>query len=188
LAILQRGRKLAPLNRPSHVCQQRRSPVQKLAVELHCHSFLRSNIVDYPFITEKAVLPQGQALGSQLDQMGLEDPWACLAFSRLPALVFHWRDLTAVSLQKVDPAAHSCLRGGEGDGSSMKGLEVIRDWILLGIDPAVKMSAFNGLSAILEFTLHPLKIAEPGAIGISGKHAGGDEMPGCLCPFIIFRT
>jgi hypothetical protein len=55
----------------------------------------------------------------------------------------------------------------------MKGLKVLRDWILLGIYPAVKMSAFNGLSAILEFSLNPLKIAEPWAIGIGGEHAGG---------------
>jgi len=58
----------------------------------------------------------------------------------------------------------------------MKGPEVLWDWILLGIDPAVKVAAFNSLSAILEFSLHPLKIAEPGAIGIGGEHAGGDEL------------
>jgi hypothetical protein len=42
----------------------------------------------------------------------------------------------------------------------------------------VEKSAFNSLSAILEFSLHPLKIAEPGAIGIGGEHAGGDEVRG----------
>jgi hypothetical protein len=186
LAIFQRRGKLAPLNRPSHICQQGQSSVQKLAVELHRHPFLGSNIVDHPLIAGKAVLPQGKALGSQLDQMGLEDPWPCLAFSCLPALVFHWRDLTAISLQKVYPAAYSCLRGGEGDGSSMKGLKVLRDWILLGIYPAVKMSAFNSLSAILEFPLNPLKIAEPGAIGIGGEHAGGDEVRSCRGALTLF--
>jgi hypothetical protein len=149
-----------------------------LAVELHWHPFLRSNIVDHPFIAGKAVLPQGQALSGQLDQMRLEDPWPCRAFSSLSALVFHWRYMAAISLQKIDPAAYSRLRGREGDGSSMKGLEVLWDRILLGIDPAVEKSAFNSLSAILEFSLNPLKIAEPGAIGISCKHAGGDEVRG----------
>jgi hypothetical protein len=157
-----------------------------LAVELHWYSFLRSNIVDHPLITGKAVLPQGQALSGQLDQMRLEDPWPCLAFSRLPALVFHWRYMAAISLQKVYPAAYSRLRGGEGDGSGMKGLKVLRDWILLGIYPAVKMSAFNGLSAILEFSLNPLKIAEPWAIGIGGEHAGGDELGSCRGALILF--
>jgi hypothetical protein len=61
----------------------------------------------------------------------------------------------------------------------MKGLEVLRDGILFGIDPAVKVAAFNSLSAILEFSLNPLKIAEPGAIGISCKHAGRYELGSC---------
>jgi hypothetical protein len=67
----------------------------------------------------------------------------------------------------------------------MKGLEVLRDGILFGIDPAVKVAAFNGLSAIPEFPLHPLKIAEPGAIGISCKHAGGDELRSCRGALIL---
>ena len=58
----------------------------------------------------------------------------------------------------------------------MKWLEVLWDRILLGIDPAVKVAAFYGLRAILEFSLNPLKIAEPWAIGIGGEHAGGDEL------------
>ncbi|MDI9418489.1 MAG: hypothetical protein QM438_12210 [Euryarchaeota archaeon] len=37
-----------------------------MSVEPHWHFFLRSNIVDHPFITGKAVLPQGKALGSQV--------------------------------------------------------------------------------------------------------------------------
>jgi hypothetical protein len=93
--------------------------------------------------------------------------------------------MAAISLQKVYPAAYSCLRGGEGDGSGMKGPEVLRDWILLGIYPAVEKSAFNSLSAILEFSLHPLKIAEPGAIGIGGEHACGDELGSCRYALIL---
>gem|GEM_PF-2905590 len=93
--------------------------------------------------------------------------------------------MAAISLQKIDPAAYSRLRGREGDGSSMKGLEVLWDWILLGIYPAVKVAAFNSLSAILEFSLHPLKIAEPGAIGIGGEHAGGDEVRSCRGALIL---
>ncbi|MDD5736405.1 MAG: hypothetical protein PHQ39_13160, partial [Methanothrix soehngenii] len=95
------------------------------------------------------------------------------------------RDLAAIPLQKVDPAAYSRLRGREGDGSGMKGLKVFWDRILLGIDPAVEKSAFNSLSAILEFSLNPLKIAEPGAIGISCKHAGGDELRSCRGALIL---
>jgi len=94
--------------------------------------------------------------------------------------------MAAISLQKVDPAAYSCLRGGEGDGSSMKGLEVLRDGVLLGIYPAVKVAAFYGLRAILEFSLNPLKIAEPWAIGISCKHAGGDELGSRSGALILF--
>jgi hypothetical protein len=68
----------------------------------------------------------------------------------------------------------------------MKGLEVLWDRILLGIDPAVEKSAFNSLSAILEFSLNPLKIAEPGAIGIGGKHAGRDELGSRRGALILF--
>jgi len=118
--------------------------------------------------------------------MGLEDLWPCLAFSSLSALVLYRRYMAAISLQKVDPAAYSRLRGGEGDGSGMEGLKVLWDWILLSIYPAVKVAAFNGLSAILEFSLHPLKIAEPGAIGIGGEHAGGDELGSCRGALILF--
>jgi hypothetical protein len=118
--------------------------------------------------------------------MRLEDPWPCLAFSSPSALVLYRRDLAAISLQKVDPAAYSCLRGREGDGSGMKGLEVFRNGILFGIYPAMKVAAFNGLSAILEFTLHPLKIAEPGAIGISSEHAGRNEVGSCRGALTLF--
>jgi hypothetical protein len=49
----------------------------------------------------------------------------------------------------------------------------------------VEKSAFNSLSAILEFTLNPLKIAEPWAIGIGGEHAGGDELRSCRGALVL---
>jgi len=60
----------------------------------------------------------------------------------------------------------------------MKGLEAIRDDILFGIYPAVKVAPFYGFRAIQELPLHPLEIAEPGAIGEGGEHAGRDEIWG----------
>ena len=58
----------------------------------------------------------------------------------------------------------------------MEGLEVLRDWILLGINPAVLKSAIYRLGAVLELSLHPLKVAEPWAVGEGCEHAGRDEV------------
>lgn len=58
----------------------------------------------------------------------------------------------------------------------MKRLEVLRNGILLGIDPAVKVAALYSLSAVNELPLYPLYVAEPGTISISSEHAGRYEI------------
>ena len=68
---------------------------------------MKSSDVSYALVTRKAVLPQGQALSGQLDEMRLVETHGGLG--RLSALVFYWRDFVAIALQEVDPAAHSCL-------------------------------------------------------------------------------
>jgi hypothetical protein len=60
----------------------------------------------------------------------------------------------------------------------MKGLEVLRNFVLLGVNPSVLEPPVYRLSAVLELSLNPLDIAEPGTVGEGCEHAGRDEVGG----------
>jgi len=104
--------------------------------------------------------------------MGLIGPLS----PRLAPLVLHRRDTFAISLQEVDAAAYTGLRGVQGDRAGVEGPEALRNGLLHGIDPAVGQPAFGQGGAVGELALQELQIAQPRAEGIGGEHAGGDEI------------
>ena len=146
---------LTPLQGKAHRREERLGSVHQDLVECNRRSLPGADVVDHALPAGQAILPQGQALGGQLHQMGLIGPLR----PGLAPLVLHRLHAIPVSLQEIDPAAYPCPRGVQGDGSGMEGLEALRNGILPRIDPAVLQPALGEGGAVGELALGELQVA-----------------------------
>src|SRR6185312_1937643 len=149
-------------------------------VERHLHSLARSDEIEHPSFTLKALFTKQQPLHTELH--ALRFPRALWRMGTFAAFVINGNDHLSLTFRRVDLRRHPETLRGQPHGTLMnRGL--LRFSLICPvrfsrrrlIDPPVMKPALRRLRVVGKLPIDPLEVSQPRAIGEFIDHPRGEQ-------------